>query len=127
MEGSPVKSRLVPSDCRSVTKTIYPAKSPVIRYSVKYAQPATTSAVQTAESSHLIEAFHAKATYRHRVLVLAGFCALHKKLDLTLRNVNTLGPEGRQLIATPVRAWTQTAVHDGAPKARQSNSVKFQL
>src|SRR6185503_20562438 len=80
-----------------------------------------------AGPSHLIEAFHAKATYGRRVLVLAGFCALHKKLNLTLRNVNTLGPEGRQLIATPVRAWTRTAVHDGAPKVRQSNSVKFQL
>jgi len=43
VEGSPVKSRLVPSDCRSVTKPIYPAKSAVIRDSVKYSQAATTS------------------------------------------------------------------------------------
>jgi hypothetical protein len=59
VEGSPVKSRLVPSDCRSVTKPIYPAKSPVIRDSLKYSQPATTSGVQIFGSSHLIEAFHA--------------------------------------------------------------------
>jgi hypothetical protein len=43
VEGSPVKSRLVPSDCRSVTKPNYPAKSPVIRDSVKYSLLATTS------------------------------------------------------------------------------------
>jgi len=43
VEDAPVKSRLVPGDCRSVTKPIYPAKSPVISASVKYSQPATTS------------------------------------------------------------------------------------
>ena len=68
VEGSPVKSRLVPSDCRSVTKPIYPAKSPVIRDSVKYSQPATTSGRIVAFD----RAFHAKATYGRRVLVLAG-------------------------------------------------------
>jgi|GEM_PF-4679614 len=71
VEGSHVKRRLVPSDCRSVTKPIYPAKSPVIRDSVKYAQPVTTS----AGSSHLIEAFHDKATYGRRILVLAAFAS----------------------------------------------------
>ncbi len=35
-----------------------------------------------------------------------------------------LGPKGRQLIATPVRAWTRPVIHDGAPKVRQLISVK---
>jgi len=51
---------------------------------------------------------------------LDGDNALHKKTDLTLPQA-TIGPEGRHLIATPVRACTPSVIHDGAPKVRQSN------
>ena len=92
-EGSPVKSRLVPSDCRFVTKPIYPAKSLAIRDSVKYAQPATTND-RPAGSSHLIEAFHAKATYGRRGWW--GECVL------VMQKTGLRVPEGRNVYRTSV-------------------------